>query len=71
MSAHADWPDFDPTNAHHKAIVLRAMAAADAFGLGHLTAAREQLIFNDIRPTTAALNRAVFEWGQQLEEICT
>jgi hypothetical protein len=56
---------FDPANREHKAIVVSAMAAADAFGTGRLTAAREQLELNDIRVRDEReFLRYVFAWGQ-------
>ena len=60
---------FDPNNEEHRAIVLAAMAAADALGQGRLTAAREQLLLNDIRPTTQALNEFVFKQGANLDQV--
>lgn len=57
---------FDPNNREHKLIVLAAMATADAFGAGRLTAAREQLELNDISATDE-LPRYVFAWGRGIK----
>lgn len=60
---------FDPSNREHKAIVLGAMAAADAFGRGRLSSAREQLTMNDIIVSEPdVFQGSVFEWGQLLDE---
>lgn len=40
---------FDPKNKDHRIICQAAIAAADALGLGRITACKEQLELNDIR----------------------
>jgi len=58
---------FNPDNREHKAIVIAAMAAADAFGQGRITAAREQLETNDISISDSDdFNRHVYAWGRGL-----
>jgi hypothetical protein len=57
--------NFNPANKEHRAIVLGAMAAADALGTGRLTAAREQLELNDITiADEEQFRRHVFAWGE-------
>jgi hypothetical protein len=58
-------PTFDPNNKEHKAIVLGAIAAADAFGAGRISSAREMLHLNDIDINDVDLfQRMVGEWGR-------
>ncbi len=40
---------FDRGNPEHMELVLRAVQAADAFGLGRLSNVRNQLELNDVR----------------------
>lgn len=62
-------------NAHdklHRSIVIGAIAAADAFGAGRLSAAKAQLEMNDITAysTTAErddFERLVFDLGAALD----
>ena len=59
---------FNPASKEHRAIVCGAMAAADAFGSGRLSAAMEQLDMNDISvPDRAQLSRYVLAWGADME----
>lgn len=58
---------FNPLNSEHRAIVIGAMAAADALGAGRITAAREQLEMNDIStPDSDLLSASVYAWGKSL-----
>jgi hypothetical protein len=59
---------FNPDNKEHKAIVVSAMCAADALGLGRISAAKEQLAFNDIAVKDRdQLMRYVYTWGAEIE----
>lgn len=59
---------FNPASSEHRAIVTAAMAAADAFGVGRLSAAAEQLAFNDIRVDDRdQLARYVYAWGADMD----
>ena len=57
---------FDRNNKEHEAIVLAAMIAADAFGAGRITAAREQLALNDIETKGTDFERAIFDWHTKI-----
>jgi len=59
---------FNPENKEHRIIIAAAIVAADAFGAGRLTAAREQLEMNDIRIADRdQFARCVFQIGQGIK----
>ena len=58
---------FNPLNKEHRAIVIAAMLAADQFGAGRISAAREQLELNDVSvDDVQEFHRYIFAWGAGL-----
>lgn len=58
----------NPASKSHKAIVLAAIATADEFGMGRISAARAQLELNNI--LVKDLNEfhgRIYAWGKKLD----
>lgn len=58
----------NPESKEHRAIITAAICAADAFGVGRITAAREQLEMNDITPDENTLHRLVYQIGGTVDD---